>query len=267
MFGKVSHICLFFLLIFSGCQHSNERYDVGVIGHAASGLDVDRAPYPGNTQEAIDYARSLGAKHIEIDIQLSSDKQWVLFHNDFMDFHTAINGCINLFTANYLKTVAYHGYPNIKIKLLNDVNVSGFETVYLDVRHYFPCENFTHIDTAFLYNGIDAFVAENPEIQILLITNKLSLLPFYHSKGLEVCFEAVNFSQVLQIHELFPYANFVLRNKNTSAEEVSQIRSLGVAVILYDVKSYEGNIDAMRKNPNFVMTDAVASALILSQEP
>jgi hypothetical protein len=33
------------------------------------------------------------------------------------------------------------------------------------------------------------------------------------------------------------------------------------------VKSYEGNKEAMRKNPNFVMTDAVASALILSQQP
>jgi glycerophosphoryl diester phosphodiesterase len=266
----MNNVLCFFLFVFlllSSCKHSNERYNVGVIGHAAAGLDVDRVPYPGNTQESIDYARSLGLKRIEIDIQLSSDKQWVLFHNDFMDFHTIHDGCISQFTVDYLKTVAYHGYPKIKINLLNEINVTGFETVYLDVRHYLPCQDFVHIDTAYLYTGIDAFVAANPGVKVSVITNKPSLLPFYHAKGLEVWFETQTINQAFQIHALYPYADFVFRNRHISAEQVSELRNLGKAVMIYDVKSYEGNVNAMRKNPNFVMTDAIASALILSQEP
>jgi hypothetical protein len=255
------------LLFLSACKHSRERYDVGVIGHAAAGLDVDRVPYPGNTQESIDYARALGLKHIEIDIQLTADKQWALFHNDFMDFHTTHDGCISQFTADYLKTVAFHGFPNIKINFLNDADVSGFETVYLDLRHYLPCENFTHIDTSYLFTGIDDFIANNPQVKVVMITNKPSLLPFYKAKGVPVCFEAQNFNQIAQIYNLYPYADFVIRNRYITAEEVSAIRNMGASIIIFDVKSYEGNIDAMRKNPNFVMTDAIASALILSRTP
>jgi glycerophosphoryl diester phosphodiesterase len=262
-------LCIFFFvtLLLSSCKHSDERYFVGVIGHAGAGLDVDRVPYPGNTQESIDYARSLGAKHIELDIQLSSDKQWVLFHNDFMDFHTMHDGCISQFTAAYLKTVAYHGYPKIKINMLSELNLSGFETVFLDVRHYFPCENFSHIDTSYLYVGIEDFIANNPQVNVVMITNKASLLPFYKAKGIPVYFEAQNLNQIAQIHSLYPYADFIIRNRNISAEEVSAIRNMGASIIIFDVKSYEGNIDAMRKNPNFVMTDAIASALILSRTP
>jgi glycerophosphoryl diester phosphodiesterase len=266
----MNNVLCFFLFVFlllSSCKHSNERYYVGVIGHAAAGLDVDRVPYPGNTQESIDYARSIGVKHIEIDIQLSADKHWVLFHNDVMDFHTTHDGCINQYNSNYLKTISYHGYSKVKIQLLNEINVLGFETVYLDVRHYLPCENFTHIDTAYLYAGIDVFVAANPDVKVSIITNKPSLLPFYHTKGLDVWFEAQTVHQALLINALYPYTNFVFRNRHISAEQVAELRNIGKSLIIYDVKSYEGNIDAMRKNPNFVMTDAIASALILSRTP
>lgn len=260
-------ISFFMTLLLSSCKHSKERYDVGVIGHAAAGLDVDRVPYPGNTQESIDFARSLGVKHIELDIQLTAEKQWALFHNDFMDFHTTHAGCIAQYTADYLKTVSYHGFPNIKINFLNDVDVSGFETVYLDLRHYLPCENFAHIDTSYLYVGIDDFIANNPQVNVVMVTNKSSLLPFYNAKGITVYFEAQNFNQIAEIYSLYPYADFIIRNRNIRADEVSAIRNMGASIVIFDVKSYEGNIDAMRKNPNFVMTDAIASALILSRTP
>lgn len=263
----IPFVFFWLVLVAYACKHANERYEVAVIGHAASGLDVDRVPYPGNTQESINYARALGVKRIEIDIQLTADKQWVLFHNDIMDFHTSQVGCIGQYSAAYLKTVAYHGFQNIQINLLNEIDVQGFETVYLDLRHYFPCENFIHIDTAYLFAGIDQFIASNPLVNIVMITNKSSLLPFYKTKGLPVCFEAQSFGQIEQINALYPYADFVVRNKNISAQEVLAVRNLGAEIIIFDVKSYEGNVDAMRKYPNFVMTDAVASALILSQTP
>jgi hypothetical protein len=265
--NRFYYIFILIISFLSGCKDADERYHVGVIGHAAAGLDVDRVPYPGNTQESMDYARSLGVKHIELDIQLSADGHWILFHNDFMDFHTSVDGCISQFNADFLETVAYHGFPNIKIARLDKIDVGGFETVYLDLRHYQPCNNFAHIDTNLLYSGIEQFIESHPETHICLITNKLSLLPFFNSKGVDVYFEAQDFAQISQIHTLYIYAGFVVRNKNISAQEVTQIRSWGADLIIFDVKSYNGNKNAMRKNPTFVMTDAVASALILSQQP
>jgi glycerophosphoryl diester phosphodiesterase len=63
-----------------------------------------------------------------LDIQLSADGHWILFHNDFMDFHTSVDGCISQFNADFLETVAYHGFPNIKIARFDKIDVGGFET-------------------------------------------------------------------------------------------------------------------------------------------
>lgn len=262
--NRFYYIIILIISFLSGCKDADERYHVGVIGHAAAGLDVDRVPYPGNTQESIDYARSLGVKHIELDIQLAADGHWILFHNDFMDFHTSIEGCVGQFTADFLETISYHGFPNIKIIPLNNIDVNGLETVYLDMRHYNACNNFSHIDTSALFSGIEHFILSHPETKVRLITNKLSLVPFFETQGVEVCFEAQNFSQISQVHTLYTDAGFVVRNKNISAQEVAEIRSWGVDLIIFDVKSYDGNKIAMRKNPTFVMTDAITSALILS---
>ncbi len=264
--SSVKHIFILSLLMFLACNKSKERFDVEVIGHAGAGLDVDRVPYPGNTQESIDYAKNLGAKHIEIDIKLSADHKWMLFHDDFMDFHTNTTGCISQYTKDQLLNFHYHGYPNIPIYALNDINVQGFETVFLDLRHYDPCDNYIFIDTALLFPDIATFVASNPGLRVSVITTRLSLLPHFYDYGMEVVFETQSYDQILAVHSQYPYAGYAIRNRNISVSEVSTLRNMGISVIIYDMRSYEGNISAMRKNPNFVMTDALAGALILTNK-
>ena len=48
--NRFYYIFILIISFLSGCKDADERYHVGVIGHAAAGLDVDRVPYPGNTQ-------------------------------------------------------------------------------------------------------------------------------------------------------------------------------------------------------------------------
>jgi len=252
--------------LFLSCEKRVNQFDVDVIGHAASGLDVDRVPFPGNTQQSIDYARALGAKKIELDIQLSSDNHWVLFHNDQLDLHTSKSGCIGQYTLNDLQHIEYVGHPNIKLLALKDVQLSGIEKVYLDLRHYNPCTGFSLIEPTVMIPELLEFKTNHPNTTVVLITTRWALVPFFNTNGFQVWYESVSYENILNLYSSNMAAGFVIRNKSINKEQVIDLKSKNVELIIYDLKSYEGNVDAMKKSPNFVMTDALASALILSKK-
>ena len=239
--------------------------EIEVVGHAGAGLDMERVPFPGNTQESLDFAIALGLSHVEIDLQLSSDGHWILFHDDFLQARTNFSGCIGEYNLPELENLRYNGFPNTKIPAFKDLDVSSFETVFLDIRDYRPCADFQSIDTAQMHQEIIAAAERFPNQHFVIISRRIPVLLHFKNLGFDVCFETVDVANMALASSNFGIDFFTFRNRNISANEVASARQSGWRIMLFDTKSHAGNRQAMKKNPNFVLTDAVVSALQLTQ--
>lgn len=62
-----------------------------------------QARYPENTLLAINAAYEAGIKHIELDIQLSSDHYPVVYHDETLDRLSGVNGFVHQYPLNDLK--------------------------------------------------------------------------------------------------------------------------------------------------------------------
>ena len=261
-------IVLLFLLVKTAtvsCKKSTTRYPVQVIGHAAAGLDLDRTPFPGNTLEAIYYAKSLGIKHLELDVQLTKDNRFVLYHADVLDLHTNSTGCVHYKTLEEIKAIHHIGHQNIAIPELLEVDFSGFNTVYLDLRDYKPCEDFQLHNLELMLEQFNLFRSMHDQLRIVVVAKRTQFLNAFRTNGFEVCFEAHSFEALLSADENHDYPSYIIRNRQISKEQVSIMRAKNKEIIIFDIKSRAGNISAMQKGPDYVMTDAISSALVLSE--
>ncbi len=72
------------------CPYEN----VDLVGHRGSGSSTLTNPFAENTLPSVRNAYEEGAEYVEIDVQLSSDGEVVLFHDYELDDLTDLDGCV-----------------------------------------------------------------------------------------------------------------------------------------------------------------------------
>jgi len=256
---------IYLFIFFMSCKKHDSFSGIEVVGHAGAGLHLERIPFPGNTKQSLDFAANLGARHVEVDLQLSSDNHWILFHDDFLNGRTNLSQCIRSYTMNELVSAKYIGFHNCYLQSLLETDFSQFDHVFLDLRHYDACSDFAILDTSGMHQDILSTVNRFPNQQFVVLSRRPQVLDFFRGYGLEVCHEVQNYLDIQNSVQLYSFDFFALRNSAIDKDEVSSAQYNGWRVLLYDVKSHSGNRNAMKKNPNFVMTDAIVSALELTK--
>jgi len=105
------------LLVFIlGCKKSDDDSIVnlngGVIdtyGHAGTGFYGYNYHFPTNSMESIEEAFLVyGSTGVEVDIQLSADSVFFLYHDEFLNTATNGNGCIQDLQSNYIANCHYN---------------------------------------------------------------------------------------------------------------------------------------------------------------
>lgn len=248
-----------------GCRKKDSFPHVQVVGHAGAGLYIDRVPFPGNTQESINFAAALGLRHIEVDLQLSANNRWVLFHGDFLTDKTNFQGCISQFNTDEIKDIRYHGFPNVAIPLLLETDFSAFDHVFLDIKHFDACTNYSLLDTAMMHEEVLRIVEKFPNQNFVVVSRHAPVLIHFRNLGFDVCHEVFTYKALQNSRSINNFDFFAIRNAHISGEQVAEAKNLGLRIMLFGVRSKAGNRDAMKKNPNFVMSDAVVSALHLTK--
>jgi glycerophosphoryl diester phosphodiesterase len=251
--------------VLTACQKQDIFPQVEVIGHAGAGLDVERVHFPGNTQESLNFAANLGVAHVEVDLHLSADNRWMLFHDDFLELRTNFSGCIRNYTKSELEGLRFLGFPNVGLQSLIDTDFSSFDFVFLDIRHYDACADFALLDTALMHQDVLEVVQRFPNQRFVLVSRRVPVLNHFKDLGLEVCHEVSNYAALETSGFDNNFDFFALRNAHISKEEIAAAQGFGWRILLFDVKSHAGNRSAMKKKPNFVMTDALVSALELTK--
>jgi len=255
---------LILIALLVSCNKENQVFQSKVIAHAGAGLDISYNPFPDNTQDAVTYSINMGVTCIEVDLQLTTDNHLFLFHDDFLNGKTTHEGCVSSKSKGEMEDVRYTFHASQKIDLLAKMDFGGVEELFLDVRHFNTCNNTT-VETSRIIDAITTFRNSSKVPVIVVASNKVSILDGLDVPGVYQCFEASSFESLKSIAIQKDYPLYMIRNKHISAEQVTWLHENGKKVIIFDMRSHEGNVKALEKKPDYIMTDAVESGLTLTR--
>ena len=253
-------ICIIGIVLLCSCSKKDANSSVLLLSHAGDGLSMPNAPYPANSTAAVNYALEMGADGVEVDIQLSKDGQWILFHDVYLDGKTTRKGCVAEYSSDEIVQTFFQAFPNRHIDLLKDLEV-GTKTLVLDIRHYEPCSNTIHTLNELLPPLLE-YASSHSSTPILYNSNYPTLLDTLRKLGKTVSYNAVSWKDIQSV-STSQYPIYVVRNEAMTAAQVSEIQEKGAKVILFDVRSQSGNKKALAKHPDYLMTDNLSGAIQL----
>lgn len=261
-------ISLLLLVLITACQKkSKDQADFKIIGHAVTGLYNPQRIYKDNTLEAINYAVSFDdLDGIEIDLQMSKDGSFWLYHDENLSSQTNKKGKVYSLSNEELLEVHYSSLNKERLTSLNVVTFPEFESefeLYFDLKD-FNYRDVNEVDVEVMLEEIDEFKNELPEnISIRVILPKLEFIEIFLSNGLEKIYTDVNsYASAAQIKKDYPDLEGVfIRNSAISREEVSKLMSENLEVIIFDMRSLNSIRRAINKGANKIMVEEFRTAL------
>lgn len=232
-------VSLFFIFLLqisertSALVHLELGENTKVVAHRGAS-----AYAPENTMLAFEKSIEMGADYIELDVQMSKDKQLVVIHDQSLQRTAGENGDVNDYSAQELQLLDVgQGYT---IPLLEEVIQKYKDRIGLLIELKHP-ELYCGIEEelAFLLTkyGLDKADEEQVIVQSFNLESikKLhALLPDVH-KGVLLSKEYYPYSEQL-VHEISQFADYV-NPKYTYVDEllVAQIHERGLAMMAWTV--------------------------------
>lgn len=252
---------LVFVALFS-CKKEQANFQTSIIAHAGNGLNIPNALFPDNTIDAIQHSLYIGADGVEIDIQLTKDGKFVLFHSTQLGGKTNFYGCVHDYTAqNLVQNAKYLYFQNQALTLLDKVDV-GNRILILDTRHFDYCSNSV-LPMQKIVQAIQVYALQHNSTKIIVNSNYLPLLDTLNKIGLKVSYNAHSYQNMVTISNSKHYPYYTIRNKEVSELNVKKMQNKGYKIILFDIRSQKGNKSALKKHPDILMTDKIEAALRL----
>lgn len=250
MFSKL--IIPFLVLTISFSCRKVKQNTVLIVGHAACGLENIRVPFQDNTKEGIEYAFSYNkCGGVELDLQLSSDNELILFHNSELSKNTNKSGCINDFTSFELLQTEYATLNKEKITALNQLTFLTDKTYYLDIRHLNYCKQ-SIID---VNKYISALSNVNLPPKIFLTVSSVQYIEPLKLSGYRVIYVADTESEALNVMNNYNLDGVELRLKNITTTFVEKYKSDTFSVGIYDVRAAKSIQKAINMGPTYMSTD------------
>lgn len=257
------------LLIFS-CQKEDEifnivnlnRNNITVLGHGGMGIS---STYPINTYESIVSCLNLGTDGSEIDVQMTKDSVLVAFHDSELDTKTNLSGMISEYNYAEIKDAYYDEMP-YKTYLI--VSLEQLFSNIDDLSSYkftFDCKlyNADASNDAYLHTFANAIVriTERYSLQrrLYIESNDKSFLSLLADKNdrFKLFIYPQTFEEGLATANELDLYGITISNDDISAEQMLVAHNQGFRVAVWNVQTEQNNLDAIRKNPDFIQTDKV----------
>lgn len=253
------------LLVFS-CQKKENYEDVRILGHAANGIDIQSSVYHDNTSEAVNLALSVaGCDGIEIDIQLSADFTLWLFHDAEMSAESSESGCVNSKKDSELEQIHYRSVHQEKLVRLNSLPVQDFSgrTLMLDLRHSNFCLGaFVSQDSMLVRLKQFRNSLANLNVNLITITNNETWISGLQTAGFQVVYSGETLEDVKSVAASHSLYGIIMKNKAISEADVTYFKNQQLEVFIFEVRSPKGIRSALKKHPDFLLSDDIQAALI-----
>jgi glycerophosphoryl diester phosphodiesterase len=280
---------LFSLVILAFCGCDKVEFDqiknlnnnrIQIIGHGGSGFHSINNQLPHNSfTSIINAVEQLGADGVEIDIQISKDETLFMYHDEKLHTLTDCNDCLYNHDAEYIKKCRYNN--NFDVNIFTDEKIRPLEEavirfskrkikpiILLDVKTVLACSDGisteasvrTSMSSAIAtliikHSAWDWIYVESDDVQLLQEVKQIN--PNIKC----ILYQAIS-PETIRIAKENNFFGFVCSNVTTSADEVKLAHDANLYVVLFSVKSRNGVMEAIKKNPDFIETDSI---LLLQQ--
>lgn len=261
---SVSIILLIFLFI--ACKKEDFNIDnlndeIIILGHG--GMGIGQA-YPMDSFESILKCINSGANGSEMDVQLTKDSVLVAYHSKDLSDNTNLSGVINDLNWNEIKNAYYVNTPYLNYKIISlDQLFSNIDNIR-DYKFTFDCKLYTNKNSTDFQNIfansivkiIDKFGIENcvyieSQSKDFLIklkgkneNYKLFIYPSSFENGLKTALD-------LDLYGI------TISTEDISKDQIEIAHSNNLYVAIWNTHSKNKNIEAVKKNPDFIQTDRV----------
>tara|TARA_R110002049_G_scaffold125972_6_gene281624 strand:+ start:1353 stop:2219 length:867 start_codon:yes stop_codon:yes gene_type:complete len=247
---------------------------ISVIGHGGSGFQSAFNELPENSMASIKRAVEIyNADGVELDIQLTKDHQLVPYHDNKLETSTDGYGYVYEFNLSELKEVKYNNefyaslFLNETITSLEDVliyfsNRRIKPQLHLDLRTWlFNPDIFTQSEFIDVYAEKLVELIERYNYSpytFIGSSSKESLLAISKiNPNLKLCFETESIrsnNDFLQDNSIY---GIIAYNDRISNSEIEFAHRNNIRVILFNVKSQKSIVEAVNKNPDYIITDNI----------
>lgn len=247
---------------FLSCK-KNQTGNVRIYGHAGMGLSMQNSIYHDNTKEAVELCLSIpGSNGVEIDIQMDREGCLWLYHDDFLNNISSLDGCVNDKSTQELEKACYSTLKDEKLVKLSEIIplIGENQQLFLDVKSRNTCSNsevnfdkfIQSLNSVLPSNSIDFTLIVNDSIWLRKMANHFPTL-----------YSSDNFNESFNVLTKNPLSKgIVIRNKAIEKYQVSKLIELEKEIYLFDIRSPKGNRRALNKNPTGIITDDLRAAII-----
>jgi glycerophosphoryl diester phosphodiesterase len=262
--NKFHLIWIGLLLSLLACNKSEKYPEVQIFGHAGMGMNIAYSVYHDNSEEAIDLVLSLpNMDGVEMDVRMSKDGTLWLFHENRLEITTNGLGCIAELTDQEIEQFQYkspHKEHLVRLETILGKLKEG-QTFILDIKHWNDCAQ-AYSD---MQRFKDALLAIPAPLKSQIIID--SSYPYWLSalsQDFRVVFSTVSYEAGLaKLQEIPTLYGIMLRSKDMSAAQISNIKALGKTVFLFEMRSSKMQRATMKKAPTAILADDPRGALII----
>jgi len=250
------------------------------IGHGGLGFPsiLPFNPYPANSFKSLRKAiEEYNADGIEVDVHMTKDKKFVLYHDRELDSETELQGCIESKNYNEVVGLDYKvGFPYDIFQseqligldsLLDYLNgLEEFPHLHLDTRIYGAClspEENGNREGDYIRSLIKLLVAKNvPPDRVLINTMTRSELIVREAKSSPfhlVLEEVADFDRGLEYVKYFGLNYLMVKPEILTAANSKKAQKKGVQIITFGGKNIWGNVELLKLNPDVLQTNDLGS--------
>ncbi|MFT7591951.1 MAG: glycerophosphoryl diester phosphodiesterase [bacterium] len=259
-----------------GCSTPDyQSSDIIVLGHAGAGFPSINNHYPINSEESITQALFVhGADGVEVDIQLSTDSQFVLFHDTRLESGANDTGFISDKNWESLKSLTRRDsrtalHDDVVMWRLEDL-LNLIDSLGLDIYLSLNIQNQYEVTDQSAYNALlvrqlgNLFAHYTGVTKTIVETRDhdciVALKDLPQQWGIQLFFTG-SLSQ-LNIERNASYVDgFVTNYLDETESSIQNIRVLGKKVALYGVKIRQDIAPALKFKPDYIQTDNIPLTL------
>lgn len=258
-------MCLLFLF---SCQKKDftiinlNNNKIGVLGHGGMGSEQI---YPIDSYQSILKCLHSGAGGSEIDIQMTKDSVLVAFHDHDLSDKTNFQGMINSLTWDEIKQIKYAKIPYTEYTIVSlDTLFHYLENIH-DYMFAFDCKLYTpNSDLNKFYDrfarAIDRLLnCYNLQNNVLIESTSATFLEKMKifNNNYKLFYYPSTFEQGLKVATNWNFYGITISTDYITRDQIKITHDHNLLVTVWGIHSKSGNIDAVKKNPDFIQTDRV----------
>lgn len=262
---------------FNKAELKNSTGDVKIIGHAGSGFAswYPFNPFPSNSYASIQKALKNGAHGIEVDVHMTVDNQFILYHDDQLHTKTAAEGCPSQHTLADLEKIPYklgapfdwfHSETLFSLDRMVDLLIAngGDYDLHLDLRNHSACHD-ADWDLAWekemvkqLHLKLQSLNISADRVYIITYSQRMLSEAMRLELPYHLSFEIVgNLDNGIAWAKKNAINKLTIKPKLMSPELGSVLSNQGFEVITFGAKSKWGNKKLLEYHPHIIQTNNI----------